>query len=352
MTNEQLNSILASIGLSVLQRSDRKDLWEETFSRLSYKSEAYSNASLDYQFAYQCGHGGDWQDMSLIICWDNKPAALWPLSFSFKDGQPMLTSQGRAVFPPIFVVDCPVISRKRIIKTCLDLANSISIASKINAWESSESFANSVGMSDWHIESMARDTVCNLRHELFLDLRPDIAEIKKTFRKSYKSLIVSGTKLWTVGVLDSHGNESVWQEFRDLHLKVSGRVTRSDETWALQHQDIERQCAFLVWLRNSAGMMVGGGLFNFTSDEGLYAVGAYDRTLFDKPLGHVVQYRAIEELKSRGVKWYKIGARPYSSNFPMPTDKEISIGEFKQGFASHFFPQYALTHKVIYDENT
>lgn len=98
--------------------------------------------------------------------------------------------------------------------------------------------------------------------------------------------------------------------------------------------------------------MVGGGLFSFTSDEGLYVVGAYDRSLFDKPLGHVVQYRAIEELKKRDVKWYKIGTRPYSSNAPTPTDKEISIAKFKQGFASHVFPYYFLTHKVIYDENS
>ena len=142
-------------------------------------------------------------------------------------------------------------------------------------------------------------------------------------------------------------NEDIWQEFKKLHLQVSGRVTRSDETWSIQHQDIVHQKAFLVSLKNSAGDMVGGGLFNFSSMEGVYAVGAYDRSLFDKPLGHVVQYRAIEELKKRDVKWYKIGTRPYSSDAPTPTDKEISIGKFKQGFASHVFPHYCLTHKVV-----
>jgi FemAB family protein len=352
MVNEQLQNILTTVGLSAVRRTGHKDLWDKTFSNIIYKPVAYSNASLDYQFAYQYGHGGNWEDISLIIYFDNKPVALWPLSFSVKEEQSNLTSQGAPVLPPIFIVDFPIISRKRIIKSCLDLANLISITNKISSWESGESFANSLGMSDWHIESMVRNSLCNMRHELFLDLRPSIAEIKKTFRKSYKSLVTSGAKIWTVGVLDSQGDESVWQEFRNLHLKVSGRVTRSDETWTMQHQDIERQCAFLVWLKNSAGEMVGGGLFSFTSDEGLYSVGAYDRTLFDKPLGHVVQYRAIEELKNRGVVWYKLGARPYISDTPKPTDKEISIGEFKQGFASHFFPLYCMTHKIIGDETS
>lgn len=334
------------------RRVDCKGLWEQIFNNLPYKPVTYSNASLDYQFAYQRGHGGNWEDISLIIYWDNKPTALWPLSFSIKEGQSMLTSQGAPVLPPIFVADCPAISRKRITKHCLGIANSISIASKINSWESGESYVNSIGMSDWHIESMARGAICNLRHELFLDLRPDIAEIKKTFRKSYKSLISSGARIWTVGVLDSLGNDGAWQEFRELHLNVSGRITRSDETWDLQYQDIKRQYAFLVWLRNGTGNMVGGGFFSFTSDEGLYAVGAYDRTLFDKPLGHVVQYRAIEELKKRGVIWYKIGVRYFISDTPEPTSKEISISEFKQGFASYVFPYYCLTHKVTDDEST
>jgi FemAB family protein len=157
--------------------------------------------------------------------------------------------------------------------------------------------------------------------------------------------------MWTVGVLDSE-NEGIWREFRALHLKVSGRVTRSDETWTMQLQDIGRQRAFLVWLRNGSGEMVGAGLFNFTSGEGVYAIGAYDRSLFDKPLGHVVQYRAIDELKRRGVLWYKLGARFFRVENPAPTDKEISISEFKQGFSSHCFPHYRVTHKAFSDDNT
>ncbi len=94
------------------------------------------------------------------------------------------------------------------------------------------------------------------------------------------------------------------------------------------------------------GQMVGGGFFSTSRDEGQYSVGAYDRSLFDKPLGHVVQYRAIEEMRGRGIRWYKLGARPYLSDIPIPTDKEMSISDFKQGFASHIFPRYCLKHSI------
>lgn len=349
--DEQLKSIFESSGLSIRTRVDSKDLWDKTFCRLSYKPVAYTNASIDYQLAYQTGHGGDWQDISFVIYSDNKPVTLWPLTVSLLGGVAQLTSQGLPVLPPLFIAESPLITRKRIVKACLDLANNIATAHNISEWESGESFFNLIGMSEWHIQSMARDSRCHLVHELYLDLGLDIADIKRNFRKSYRSLIVSGSKLWTVGVLDGQHEEQVWQEFRHLHCTVSGRVTRSDETWMMQYQDIVCNRAFLVWLRNSVGEMIGGGLFNFTDDEGVYAVAAYDRTLFDKPLGHVVQYRAIEELKKRNIHWYRIGLRPYASDNQQPTDKEISIGEFKQGFSSHCFPHYRLIHKVIHHEN-
>ena len=307
---------------------------------------AYTNSSLDYQIAYQRGHGGFWEECSLIIFWDNQPASLWPLSISIKDEQPSLTSQGLPVLPPIFVSDCAYSSRKRMIKACLDIADQIASEVKVDSWESGESFSNSMGVSDWHTEAMSRGASCELHYDLFLDLSPNMPEIRKNFRKSYKPLITSGLKIWSVGIL-SEGDKTIWQEFKDLHLKISGRVTRSADTWALQLQEIENQSAFLVWLRDSSGTMVGGGFFNSTSDEGIYAVGAYDRSLFDKPLGHVVQFRAINEMKERGIRWYKIGARYFQAGNPSPSEKEVTISEFKQGFASHVFPHFRITHQVL-----
>lgn len=158
-------------------------MWGETFRRLFYKPLAYTNRRLDYQFAYQQGPGEDWQDISLIIYWGNKPIAIWPLSFSIKDGRRMLTSQGLPVWPPVFVENCPSTSRKRISKDCQNVANAISVDSQLNLWESGKSFDESLGMSDWHIESMARDASCQLRHEMYLDLRQTMMNIKGIFEK-------------------------------------------------------------------------------------------------------------------------------------------------------------------------
>ena len=178
MLDNKLDNILGSAEFSICHRVDSKELWEETFNKLLYKPVAYSNWSLDYQFAYQCGHGGQWRDISFIIFWGNKPTALWPLCLSHTEGQFKLTSQGLPVLPPIFIAECPIISRKRITKSCLNLAREIAIAADLKSWESGESFVDSIALSDWHTQSMAKDVVCDLRHELYVNLQLDISEIK------------------------------------------------------------------------------------------------------------------------------------------------------------------------------
>ena len=62
-------------------------------------------------------------------------------------------------------------------------------------------------------------------------------------------------------------------------------------------------------------------------------------------LGHVVQYKAIEEMKVRGLRCYKIGLRCYPQDDGV-TEKDITISEFKQGFSTHLFPQFVLQHIV------
>jgi FemAB family protein len=127
-------------------------------------------------------------------------------------------------------------------------------------------------------------------------------------------------------------------------LSAAGGVTRSNESWEKQLEAIDSRDAFLVYISDrQSGLMVGGGFFHSTRDECYYAVGAYDRSMFDKPLGHVVQYRAMQEMKDRNIKWYKLGDRPYPEAYGGERSKEITIADFKQGFATHTFPCFDIS---------
>ena len=345
LNRDNVPSILDAVGIRADLRGANAQGWNDTLAKLAYVPVAYDQAEIDYQLAYQRGAEVDCRDISLILRQDNRLCGVWPLSYASQNGKVFLNSYGLPVLPPLFVKDLAEKSKKALIKRCLDFSGLICKEMGIDDWQSSESFVDEMGLGDWHEQSMQRGAAVSLQHELFVDLLPDMSSIKAKFRKSYKSLVTAGLRTWQVGVLNESSPE-LWNKFRLLHQKVSGRATRSIETWNLQHQAIVEGHAFLVHLHDTAGELVGGGYFVVTRDEGVYRVGVYDRALFAQPLGHVVQYRAIEEMKSRGLRWYKIGYRPYPSQEPSPTQKEISIGEFKQGFSTHLFPQYVLHHVI------
>jgi len=321
--------------------------WEEVWSALDYQPVAASRAMLDYQHAYRRGAGWQFADISLVLMNDGRPCGLWPLTFGGPGGALKLSSAGAPVQAPLFVAGLSPRTVKRITSRAIGFVRAITEAlglPELMIGQLVDPATVSGGMTEWHQQWMAAGGMPALCHELFVDLRPDMADIRASFRKSYRPLINVGLRIWTVEVMEpGRPDATAWQEFRQLHLEVAGRITRNDETWSQQLAMVASGDAFLVSLRDPAtGRMVGAGFFQLTRDEGFYAVAAYDRSQFDKPLGHVLQQVAIEQLKARGLRWYRIGHRPFAQDRPAPTGKQLTISAFKQGFASHCFSRTEL----------
>lgn len=332
--------------LDVFVRSEHRKLWDELVDRPGYFPVAYTGVNLDFLIECQAGNGIQIEDWSVIICWDKKPVAVWPL-FLITDtsGNIFFTFLDNAVLAPLFIDEIRPSIGKQIVKKCLSFITAHAGKTGAREWKSIVLFNDSVGLGEWYLQSMGTGARADIYHELFVDLSLDIAEIKSRFRKSYKSLISSGEKLWNIKIIDTAAAET-WNSFKQLHIKVAGRKTRSDSSWDIHYENILEGRSFLVALFDTHDEMVGGGFFNYTDTEGFYAVAAYDRSQFDKPIGHIVQYHAIKYLKEKNVKWYKIGLRLYASDIPEPTSKELAISEFKEGFATHVFPKFILKHKV------
>lgn len=337
---------LAAAGIELQGRWAHAGLWADTCARLDYIPVDYSAHMIDYQLAYWSGNGHPTEDASVVLLQDKQPCAVWPLSLRHDPAQgARLGSSGGMLLPPLFVAGLGQKTIKRMTTGCLEAVQSLCKISGQTDGESGIGFADCLGLGEWQHQWLAGGASASLSHQMFVDLKPTLAEIKSGFRKSYKSLVSAGNKLWDVQII-GEADPRQWEEFHQLHIAVAGRVTRSEASWQLQHEALAAGEAFLVRLRDGEGRMVGAGFFHLTRDEGLYAVGAYDRSLFAKPLGHVVQYHAIEEMKRRGLRWYRLGARPYPADVPTPSPKELEIGNFKQGFASHLFPFFNLRWSI------
>jgi FemAB family protein len=297
----------------VRSRNEDRAGWDSV--ALPYLPVAYSHAEIDYQQAY-----AEAEDGSLVLYSGGMPCGIWPLAMKNGIVGPVL--------PPLF----GPVSRKTeklLVNRCLGI---------IEGLKSVEPCTPN-GVSCWQEMAMRRGSVPSVKHDLYIDLSKSLEEIRSGFSKGHRAAVTAGLRIWTARIL-TEASPLIWDEFRLLHHRVAGRATRSLRTWDLQQQAVIDGDAFLVYLVNAAGEMVGGGYFAITKDEGCYNVGAYDRSLFSMPLGHVVQYRAIEEMKKRGIRWYRIGERVYQG-----TEKELHIADFKHGFASHVFPRFQMEHK-------
>lgn len=345
---------LPPLGGQAVLRSADAALWAKTWDSLAYQPTSYAAGMIDYQMAYFAGAGWQVEDASLILMNDGAPCGLIPLMLRTGDAA-SLTSNGQPIFQPVFTRTTMPGTVKKVGAWLIDLLTETHRRLGLTTmnFEGVPDMAPPYGLGEWHRQQMTAGATATVLHDVYTQTSLPLADIRGSIRKSFRPLVSQGEKLWTTGIADSASiTEALWDEFRNLHIAVAGRVTRSLESWQEQAKMIRAGDAFFVYLREpSDGRMVGGGLFQTTRDECVYAVGAYDRTLFDKPLGHVVQYRAIERAMAMGLKWHKIGYRPFPGDQAKPSRKEIAIGEFKQGFSTHVFPRFLFTHDLTAAEN-
>lgn len=175
-----------------------------------------------------------------------------------------------------------------------------------------------------------------------IDLRLSNELIKRNIRKSYKSLVNWGEKNMQTTVYDQANiTQEVFDAFEAFHLKVSGKKTRSHETWALQHDMIRNGEAFLVVAMYN-GAMASANLFLAGSTEVFYGVGVNDRELTEVQnlaIAHYPLYRAALYAKEKGYRVFNLN----TLNKPNASEKEKSISFFKKGFTSQ------LKSSVIYN---
>lgn len=343
---QKIQDFFSEINIQCVLRRDDIELWSQVYNRLIYKPVDYLTSNIDYQSEYVSQNYDEFSDLSCIMIVDNNPISIWPLSIASMGKDYFLSSQGSNILPPIFISDCPSKIVKKSLSATFDLVNNLCEKFKINTWTSSSIFHNNQFIQNWHLLCIEKGAKSQVECNLFIDLSLPLKEIKSKFRKSYRPLIGQGMRLWNVKVHDHFIEHETWKTFKKLHFDVSGRLTRSEESWNIQFNNIKIGNAFLVSVHDDKNILVGGGYFTFSPDEGIYSVGVFNRDLFDKPLGHIVQFKAIEELKKRKVQWYEIGRNIFESDIPKPSSKELSISHFKKGFTSLIFPEFILKNHI------
>lgn len=353
---ELLNNILNQLNtledLSFLSRSSNTKDWDEFLNKITYAPFLYTNASIEYQEEYRKNDFTNYFDLSSIILFKDSIIGILPMGVSVIGEKYYIFSQtnfnGLNEPPPLNKPIFNTFYSEKIINTVSGeiylIIEKIAKLLNIEEWRSADNFEGYSSITTWHLLSMSKGAKVSLIHELYVDLSLDLDSIKSKFRKRYKSFIKEDKFKLTSCVMKKNDNKT-WDKFKKLHLYAAGRVTRSDESWRMHFDDINNDCGMLIYLKDKRGLFLGAGFFNFSKDEGVYSVGAYNRDFFNLPLGHIIQFRAIIELKKRGIKWYRIGHLPFKGDEVIPSEKYLNIGIFKKGFATAILPKFIFKQK-------
>ncbi len=344
LSKSEVMTLIQEAGIDAQFRENCGSQWSDLVNQISEVPTCYLEHYVSYQSIVFKYTSENLIDISLVIFNDNKICAVWPLFLDPGKKEPIKSindQYGGIVIPPLFIENFPKKSQRRIIKSCIRFLNSLLSISRGKIWRASELTAN-ITLSQWYQLCLEKgavlDKVC---YELYADLSMPIDKIRLFIRKSFRPLVSSGLKKWTVSVMDQYC-ETTWDDFRSLHRRVSGRVTRPRESWQIQHNAIKAGDAFLVYVSDLEGKMVGGGYFDMSGNEGFYSVGTYDKSLTNAPLGHMVQYQAILSLKEKDRSLYYIGSRFYNEDLPDISEKQINISSFKAGFSTFMVPRVVL----------
>ncbi len=310
--------------------------WDSVLKKSSNPSVYHLQSSVAYYIEYFNG-----ENSSFVLYENKKAIGVFPLLAYQNNEKWILSANGSYILEPLFIDGVSKKRKKRLEKSLKVFINKLSKFLGVTENKFSISFK---GMTSWYYLWLENAQEESINHHLSVDLRKNLSEIRLQFRKSYKPLVNKALKEWDISICTSDLNKD-FEAFRMLHLEVSGKETRSRESWDIQLQNIINGKAFLVTAKDN-DLLIGGGLFSYTKFMGIYGVGAYKRELFDKPIGHDVQMKAIEFLKEKGCQWYEIGRRHYLVDRVKPTKKELSISHFKEGFAMHTFVKPHCTVNV------
>lgn len=303
--------------------------WHRVLDSAFIPSPHYNWSNIVYQNTYFSAEL-DYNNLPIIFHAKGKPIAVLPLAVMFQNRVSKIVSNGGPIYQPVIVKSASEREEKTVIEICQRILNDLSVRLNISVNEY-QITTTSKGLSTWGAGLVQSGKVIRVGQQLDVNLGMTLEEIKSTFRKSYKPLINKGLKKWKVDVIEAGNLASFW-EYKQLHVVVAGRETRCIESWEAQSDMLSRGDAFLVTLRNDGNDMVGAGLFVYNSQCCVYGSAAYRRDLFAEPLGHVVQYKAIEVMLEKGLKRYEIGSG--FSNHYGATEKECSITKFKSGFSN------------------
>jgi len=148
------------------------------------------------------------------------------------------------------------------------------------------------------------------------------------------------------GSSDRVDTEKAFLELKALHLSSAGRLTRSEESWKLQQNNIVEGHAFLVAAKLE-GETIGASYFLRCGKSSYYGVSASHLEYRTLSIGHVIMVEAIDFARRNALDTFWLGSQ-FSRSTGEASEKEFQIEKFKSYFGSNLSLGILATRDVAH----
>ena len=193
---------------------------------------------------------------------------------------------------------------------------------------------------------------CDVKNNFVLNLSKTISELEANISKYHKKHIRRGelNGLSCVVINSEMSPKKIHariEEYKQLHISVAGRQTRSDLSWEAMASAV---------INGSASLFIGywgdtpvSYLFCGEFEQMAYGWSQANVPKHQKDLSprHFLEWEAAMFYKQRGYAFYEIGPYPFmNSLFSFPTQKDRNIGLFKERYGAKPYPE-CVWHKFF-----
>jgi len=283
---------------------------------------------------------------------NNTPLAICPLAITSNvtDNISEISFNGTPVSVPALGLTRPRARRKQL-NTILDVIqdigkkHNVKVIKMVRHAINKECCLNNYIASNNLFELQRYDMLYHVTNTLIIDLNIDEdilkANLSKVVKRHIKRSEERGVKIKT---FNSNNNadklNELFNSYQTAHLTSAGRMTRPQATWDSMYRMIlsEEATLFVAFVGETPvsylycnefySFAIGGSQVNIKEFEKFYSP------------RHLLEWTAILYYKGNGFKYYEVGERFYGPQLLyIPTEKEISISDFKEFFGGVKLPK-------------
>lgn len=187
-----------------------------------------------------------------------------------------------------------------------------------------------------YLDRINKSNISKISIQKFIELNDDIKEIKSHFSKGHKHSINKKFLELSYKIIDHTNYNNEMFDMMKLHEYVSGRSTRSKETWVFNEKMIVNKKGFLISV-SFREEIISYSFFYCNKNYSEFFSSCTKREYFKKfnNITHKSIFLAIEYLKNRKFKYFTLGETKilYSEN---PSSKKINnIRTFRSSFGGN-----------------